>query len=100
MNEHALHPLIDPETPDLRILPIDVLVEHEYNDAQRTAPLAKRLEAEGLLKNPPIATPLGDDSSAGSEPAPSTSSGQALNLLSVSRRRKNRRRAAWQWAGS
>jgi len=64
MNEHTLHPLIDPETPDLRILPIDVLVEHEYNDAQRTAPLAKRLEAEGLLKNPPIATPLGDGPSS------------------------------------
>ncbi len=66
MNEHTLHPLIDPETPDLRILPVELLVEHEYNDAQRTAPLARRLEAEGLLKNPPIATPLADDPFAGS----------------------------------
>ena len=51
------------ETPDLRIVPIDRLVEHEYNDEQRTAPLAKRLQAEGLLKNPPIVAPLedGDD---------------------------------------
>ena len=64
MNEHTLHPLIDPQTPDLRILPVELLVEHEYSYAQRTTPLAKRLEAEGLLKNPPIATPLGDDPSA------------------------------------
>ncbi len=64
MNEHTQHPLIDPETPDLRILPVELLVEHEYNDARRTAPLAKRLEAEGRLKNPPIATPLGADVSA------------------------------------
>jgi hypothetical protein len=51
------------ETPDLRIVPIDRLVEHEYNDEQRTAPLARRLQAEGLLKNPPIVAPLedGDD---------------------------------------
>jgi len=51
------------ETPDLRIVAIDRLVEHEYNDEQRTAPLAKRLQAEGLLKNPPIVALLedGDD---------------------------------------
>ena len=51
------------ETPDLRIVPIDRLVEHEYNDEQRTAPLATRLEAEGVLKNPPIVARLedGDD---------------------------------------
>ena len=59
MTHHQFHPSIDPEAPDLRIMPLDLLVEHEYNDAQRTAPLAKRLEAEGLLKNPPIAAPLG-----------------------------------------
>ena len=60
-----LHPSQSTDTPDLRILPLDRLVEHEYNDAQRTAPLAQRLEAEGLLKNPPIVAPLGEaDSSA------------------------------------
>lgn len=48
-------------TPDLRIVPISMLVEHEFNDEQRTAPLAQRLEAEGLLKNPPVVTPLGDE---------------------------------------
>jgi hypothetical protein len=56
-----LHPLDSTLTPDLRVLPIDLLVEHEYNDDQRTAPLAKRLAEEGLLKNPPVVTPLGDD---------------------------------------
>jgi len=45
-------------SPDLRIVPIHSLVEHEYNDIQRTLPLAKRLEAEGLLKNPPIVAQL------------------------------------------
>jgi hypothetical protein len=56
-----LHPQDSTLTPDLRILPIDLLVEHEYNDVQRTAPLAKRLEQEGLLKNPPVVTPSGED---------------------------------------
>lgn len=55
---HQLHPSIDPETPDLRIIPTDLLIEHEFNDIQRTRPLIKRLEQEGLLKNPPIASPL------------------------------------------
>ncbi len=45
-------------SPELRIVPIHSLVEHEYNDVQRTLPLAKRLEAEGLLKNPPIVAQL------------------------------------------
>jgi hypothetical protein len=52
------HPYESTETPDLRIVPLDSLVEHEYNDVQRTAPLAERLKAEGLLKNPPIVAPL------------------------------------------
>jgi L-serine kinase (ATP) / ParB family transcriptional regulator, heme-responsive regulator len=56
-----IHPSDIAQTPDLRILPLDLLVEHEFNDAQRTAPLAQRLEEEGLLKNPPIVSPLGDD---------------------------------------
>ena len=55
-----IHPsdLIKP--PDLRILPLNLLVEHEFNDVQRTGPLARRLEAEGLLKNPPIVAPIGE----------------------------------------
>lgn len=47
-----------PDSPDLRILPLDALMEHEYNDDQRTAPLVRRLQVEGLLKNPPIVAPL------------------------------------------
>jgi hypothetical protein len=57
---HHQHPSHDPETPELRIIAIDALVEHEFNDIQRTEPLAKRLQAEGLLKNPPIVSPIGD----------------------------------------
>jgi hypothetical protein len=56
-----VHPSDSTSTPDLRILPVNLLVEHEYNDMQRTEPLAKRLEAEGSLKNPPVVTPLGDE---------------------------------------
>jgi hypothetical protein len=56
-----LHPSQSTDKPDLRIVPLDLLVEHEYNDAQRTLPLAERLKAEGLLKNPPIVTSLADD---------------------------------------
>lgn len=55
---HQVHPYESTETPDLRVVQLDRLVEHEYNDVQRTAPLAERLEAEGLLKNPPIVSPL------------------------------------------
>ena len=46
--------------PDLRIVPIDMLVEHEFNDAQRTQPLTQRLKTEGVLKNPPVVAPLGN----------------------------------------
>jgi hypothetical protein len=55
-----VHPSDSTWIPDLRIVPIDLLVEHEFNDSQRTDPLAQRLEAEGVLKNPPVVTPLGD----------------------------------------
>ena len=55
-----VHPYESTETADLRIVALDRLVEHEYNDEQRTAPLAERLKAEGLLKNPPIVAPLDD----------------------------------------
>jgi ParB-like chromosome segregation protein Spo0J len=58
-----VHPHDIGQHPDLRILPLDQLVEHEYNDAQRTAPLAQRLQAEGLLKNPPIVSRIGDGDS-------------------------------------
>jgi len=58
-----IHPSDLSQTPDLRILPVDLLVEHEFNDVQRTSPLAQRLEAEGVLKNPPIVSPIGEGDS-------------------------------------
>lgn len=61
MTGAQVHPYESTETPDLRVVPLASLVEHEYNDVQRTEPLAKRLEAEGQLKNPPIVAPLEDD---------------------------------------
>ncbi len=48
------------ELPDLRIVPIANLLLHEQHDAQRSAPLAARLTAEGTLKNPPIVAPVDD----------------------------------------
>lgn len=53
-----VHPSDSAVTPDLRIVALDQLIEHEYNDVQRTAPLAMRISTEGLLKNPPIVTEL------------------------------------------
>ena len=64
MSNQILSPY-NPPLPDLRILSLNALVEHEYNDDQRTPPLAKRLEAEGLLKNPPLVSPLDDDPDSG-----------------------------------
>jgi hypothetical protein len=58
-----VHPLQSTDKPDLRIIPLDQLIEHEYNDVQRTQPLAERLKVEGVLKNPPIVAPLGDGDS-------------------------------------
>lgn len=46
--------------PDLRIVPLADIIEHEYNDLQRTLPLIERLKAEGVLKNPPIVAPLAE----------------------------------------
>ena len=47
--------------PKLRILPVDQLLPHEWHDEQRAKPLVERLRASGVLRNPPIVTPLGDD---------------------------------------
>jgi hypothetical protein len=55
------HPSDNPDHPDLRILPVERLIEHEFNDIERTRPLAERLAAEGILKNPPVVTPSGGD---------------------------------------
>jgi len=68
-----IHPSQSTDKPDLRIVPLGRLVEHEFNDAQRTWPLAQRLKAEGLLKNPPIAASLAEEEG---EDDPSTGSGR------------------------
>jgi len=46
--------------PHLQIIPLKDIIEHEYNDAQRTGPLVERLQAEGILKNPPIVARLAE----------------------------------------
>lgn len=48
--------------PQLQILPVADLLRHEWHDDQRAKPLVDRLRASGLLRNPPIVTPLGDGS--------------------------------------
>lgn len=44
--------------PDLRLLPIDSLVLHEYADDKRVARLEERLRTDGFLKSPPIVAPI------------------------------------------
>ena len=45
-------------TPNLRIVSAKILIPHEQADSQRTEELAKRIQEDNLLKNPPIVTPL------------------------------------------
>jgi hypothetical protein len=47
--------------PDLRVVPSAALRLHEECDPERVARLARRLAAEGVLRNPPVAAPLGGD---------------------------------------
>ena len=47
--------------PDLRFVPVDLLVPHEQEDQRRTESLAARLRESGTLRNPPIVTPAGSD---------------------------------------
>lgn len=44
--------------PDLRFLPVDALVPHEQHDLQRMEPLVRRFREQGVLRNPPIVTPM------------------------------------------
>jgi hypothetical protein len=44
--------------PDLRIVAVEALIPHEQHDERRTAPLTERLRVQGVLKNPPVVTPL------------------------------------------
>ena len=47
-----------PDMPDLRIVPVAELLLHEQHDAQRSGPLLQRLQADGMLRNPPIVAPI------------------------------------------
>ena len=51
-----------PTLPILRIVPSPDLVPHEWHDDQRSKPLVERLRASGVLRNPPMVTPLPDGS--------------------------------------
>jgi hypothetical protein len=44
--------------PNLQILPSKLLVTHEDVDPRRTERLSKRILEEGILKNPPVVTPI------------------------------------------
>ena len=55
-------PQSEERIPHLEILPVTRLLEHEWHDDQRTDPLMARIEKSGVWRNPPIVTPLQDDS--------------------------------------
>jgi hypothetical protein len=50
-----------PDLPELRIVPTDLLQPHEQTDPDRVQPLMAALKREGLLRNPPIVLPLGNE---------------------------------------
>jgi hypothetical protein len=50
-----------PDLPELRIVPSDTLQPHEHVDPARIRPLMTALEAEGILRNPPIVLPIGGE---------------------------------------
>ncbi len=47
--------------PDLRFVPADALIPHEQHDQHRSGPLVQRLRDQGVLRNPPVVTPLPPD---------------------------------------
>jgi hypothetical protein len=51
-------PKLSLATPDLRILPLAGLIPHELADNQRSSPLIKSLQRDGVLKNPPVVADL------------------------------------------
>jgi hypothetical protein len=48
--------------PQLAFIPVECLIIHEWHDRQRTPPLIQRLRASGIFRNPPIVSPLPDES--------------------------------------
>jgi hypothetical protein len=50
----------DVRLPDLRFVPVEAVFPHEFHDLQRTRPLVEKLRESGVMRNPPIVTPVGD----------------------------------------
>jgi hypothetical protein len=48
------------DMPDLRLLPVDHLVFHEFADEKRVERMEARLNVDGYLKNPPIVASIPD----------------------------------------
>lgn len=48
-------------TPDLRIVPVNILHAHEEHDSQRSKPLVERLRGETTMINPPLVAPVNGD---------------------------------------
>jgi hypothetical protein len=70
----------DAPPPDLRIVQIDRIMPHEYEDERRAEPLVRRLPQDGVLVNPPIVTEL-DDSGGRFVILDGTNRVTALNVL-------------------
>ena len=51
-------PAHDPRLPDLRFVSVDSLIPHERHDEQRMVPLMRKLREQGVMKNPPVVSPL------------------------------------------
>jgi L-serine kinase (ATP) / ParB family transcriptional regulator, heme-responsive regulator len=47
--------------PELKIVPVKDIIIHEHFDKTRSPRLAKRLEKDGVLQDPPIVARLGED---------------------------------------
>ncbi len=52
-------PAVHRSLPDLAFVPVEDVLLHEECDPDRVARLCRRLEEEGVLKNPPVAARLG-----------------------------------------
>ena len=70
--------------PDLRVVPVDRLVPHERHDHHRMGPLTARLRSQGILRNPPVVTPVrhsGDERYVVLDGANRTAAARASGLL-------------------
>jgi hypothetical protein len=51
-------PASEHRLPDLRFVPVEMLVPHERHDSRRLEPLVERLKREAVLRNPPLVAAL------------------------------------------